>query len=214
MKSEHMALVNALIHNGEAELFRLIAAGADINAHDKAGAPFVSSAVTLTAPPEHAPDPRPWLELIGKLIDLGADPTLLDDEGMSILVGPIFSQSTEMLELLLSRGVDPNHGCSEPWETIYDLAEFDYRHDVYLWAPVELGEPERRPQEDEDAWIDRLDRNALERGLQRPNLLSLLRRYGALSRRETALKLGGDGSESILWSDGRWRIRSDTASAS
>ena len=207
MTNDFEALSNALVHRGAAEVFRLVAAGADVNARDADGQPFLSHVIFIEAPYDGEPDPAPWLDLIATLIDMGADPSLLDADGGSILIGPIFSQSEEMLELLLSRGVDPNRGCSETWETVYDLADFDYHYEVGLTCQEVPAVTMPEQANDEDGWVQQLDIQARERGLLRPALLLVLRRYGALSNREMARKLGGDGSEQIVWLDDRWQMK-------
>ena len=210
MTTDHEALIDAWINRGEAELFRLIADGADINGRDKWGETLLSKAITLAAPNLYAPDSQPWLKIITALIDLGADPTLLDDEGMSTLTSAIFEQGDEMLELLLSRGVDPNRGCGDPWETVYDMAEFDYRYEVYTIGLTGVEAPAWDAQSDEDTWLRQLDQHAEAHGLTRPTLLLLLRRYGALSGREMARKLGGAAGDPIVWRDDRWQLRDST----
>jgi ankyrin repeat protein len=190
---------------------RLVADGADINARDERGDPFLFAALFWTSPYDEvtrADGTR--YEVIASLIDLGADPRQLGEESESILTGPIFSQDAAMVELLLSRGVDPNRGCGECFETLYDLAAFDYRFEAWIQSgQTAPALPEDLGPDDEDRWIDFADQHALAKGLIRPEVLKVLRRHGALTGREMARKLGGDGSERIVWRDDRWQLDLD-----
>jgi ankyrin repeat protein len=187
---------------------RLVAEGADLNARDAYGDPYLFEATYNSRSHDGAGafDPRPYA-LVEALIELGADPRQLADDGGSILLGPMFSQDARMMELLLKNGVDPNNGCGEPWETVYSLASFDYWYEA--WAKPG-GEPGREPSDaelgDENAYLRYLDDEAIAADRPRPDILAVLRRYGALSNRDMARKLGGEGSEAIVWRDGGWHL--------
>lgn len=149
-------------------------------------------------------------DVITALIDLGADPCQLADDGASILIGPIFSQDTAMVALLLARGVDPNQGCGEPWETVYELALFDYCHEAGLVFGKQDDEPPAPDDaEGEEAYLVHLDRRAEAKGNRGPEIPRLLRRYGALSNSEMSRKLGSDRSGRIHWRNGRWHLHED-----
>lgn len=189
-----------------AELRRLVEGGTDPNARSEDGEPLLH-AVELWAPNydiEPSEDASGRHAMVRTLVELGADPTLLDAEGNSILMGPIFAQDTKMMDLLMEHGVDPNRGCGDRWETVYDLARFDYWAMTGTHWGAATGEPTEDEQADDDAFLNWLDREAVARGWSRPVCLFRLRRYGALSGREMARRLGGESSERIEWRDDRW----------
>ncbi len=122
--------MNAVAKRDLTAMRHLVAAGVDINARDRGGDPLLHSVVfeaMLRREDDQAKEGRAF---VARIIDLGADPNLLDVEGGSVLIEPIFAQDAAMLELLLTLGADPNRGCGAPWELIYDLAEFDYSYET------------------------------------------------------------------------------------
>jgi hypothetical protein len=189
-------------HDREA-LVRAISAGADPNARDAHGTPFLFEALDLCGSYESA---RQGYEMIEALLDLGADPRLLEPDGGNVLAGPIFCMRADLIELLLTRGVDPNHGCGEIHETVYDLACFDYFFEEHL-------EPEPRVLRLRDCdvaekirYLNLVDDEAVASGKRRPDYLITLRSYGALNGSEIARSLGGEPDAAILWRDGRWTL--------
>ena len=133
------------------------------------------------------------------------------NDGASILIGPIFSQDMAMVAFLLARGVEPNHGCGEPWETVYELALFDYCYEAGLVFGKQDDEPAAPDEgEGEEAYLVHLDRRAEAKGHLGPEIPRLLRRYGALSNSEMSRKLGSDRSERIRWRDGRWHLHQES----
>lgn len=66
--------------------------------------------------------------------------------------------------------------------------------------------PEGADKIDQDLLLRHLDDDAQAKGRLRPDLLFLLRKHGALANGEMARKLGGDGSERIVWCDDRWHL--------
>jgi ankyrin repeat protein len=81
--------------NDVAELERLLAAGADIDARDHRG----YSPLMLAAYAGHA-------EAFDLLLDRGADPCSADAAGNSVLMGAVFKGHRAMVERLLSAGAD------------------------------------------------------------------------------------------------------------
>lgn len=211
MADEFDPLTRAVFDFDVPALRHLVAAGADLNARDEFGEPFLFNAVFATSHYDEASkaDGRRY-DVIAALIDLGADPCQLADDGASILIGPIFSQDTAMVALLLARGVDPNHGCGEPWETVYELALFDYCYEAGLVFGIQGDEPAAPDEaEDEEAYLVHLDQRAEAKEHPGPEIPRLLRRHGALSNSEMSRKLGSDRSERILWQDGRWHLHQE-----
>lgn len=104
---------------------------------------------------------------------------------------------------MLEHGVDPNHGCAESWETICDIAIFDYEFEAWMARSLPpLIPPE--PLEDADAWLAWVDGEAERAGYLRPAVPLLLRRYGALTTDEIAVKLGCKTDQAVRWENGTW----------
>jgi ankyrin repeat protein len=211
MTDDFDPLTRAVLGQDIAEIRRLVAAGADLNAWNEFGEPFLFDALFNTSHYDEATEAdRTRYEIIALLLASGANPHELDSEGGNILIGPIFSRDAEMVELLLRSGVDPNRGCGEQGNTVYDLADFDYWVEVWCEMPnAPLQKPSANDLASEDAYVDFLDRAAQGLGGERPTILRLLRKYRALTRKEMARKLGGDGSERIKWRDGEWHLNQE-----
>lgn len=207
MDNESDKLTGAVLVFDIAAIRRLAAEGADLNARDQFGDPFLFNALFHTAPyDETAKADGARYEIIPTLLDLGADPHQLAGDGASILIGPIFSQDAKMVELLLMRGVDPNRGCCDPWDTVYEVASTDYDYEAWIKPDPAPAFPDLADTDDEDLYLRRLDEEAQARGMLRPVIPLLLRKHGALSNREMARKLGGSGSERIEWREDGWRL--------
>lgn len=206
--ADYQILWTAIANFDLSEALSLITEGADPNARDGNGELLIH-APELWAP-NHDLDPSEDVSgrhtLVRTLLDLGANPHVLDTSGQSLLLKPIMAADAAMLQLLLETGVDPNHGCCDRWQTVYDLAKFDHMA-IWGWKwGAAIGEPTEDERADDDAFLRWLDREALTAGWRRPECLFLLRRHGALSRREMARRLGGDGSEKIEWRDNHWHL--------
>jgi hypothetical protein len=190
-----------------AAITQLASLEADLNTRDRVGDPALFTAVTGAEFAQDDDDYERRLEVIRRMVDLGADLDALGPDGGSILIAPILGLRTGLVEWLLERGVDSNHGCGEPWETIYDLASFDY--DYEAWRAPSL--PALAPPGDligEDAVLTWLDQEAEARGYLQPTILLLLRRFGALTGSEMAVRLGGRSTDLIRWTDGGWILAS------
>ncbi|MDH7639487.1 ankyrin repeat domain-containing protein [Sphingomonas oryzagri] len=185
-----------------AALRRAVASGADLNACGRCGESFLGEAMARVMSGENR---ERRCEIVTALIDLGADPAALCDEGTSILIGPIFAQDADMLRLLLERGVDPNRGCGERWESVYDTADFDYWFEAWEQIPgPSLGDPTAEERADPNAYLRFLDREAVAKGRPRPVLLAILRQHGALTGAEIARRLGGSDAKPVEWCVDRW----------
>lgn len=135
-----------------------------------------------------APESTFKSEMVNLLLELGADPNWLDNDGVSALTQAMFEMDAEMTLLLLQHGADPNlpsgHGSED---TFYDWALFDYMHNAYLIPSGTLSPPEEPLEADlqsEDAWLEFLDRCAEKYGVKRPIHLRHLRAFGAKTSRE------------------------------
>lgn len=115
------------------------------------------------------------------LLDHGADLTLRDDTGCGPLFHAVFADDMEILKMVLDAGADPNPELDDP-ESLYDMAEFDYRYHLYELDLPE--EPTPADQQSEEAWLDFLDRLAVKYGHPRPEIPLLLRQRGALKSNE------------------------------
>jgi hypothetical protein len=185
---------------------QLAASGVDLNMRDEFGAPALFRVVSNAEFAENGADRDRWLEVIRKLVELGADLHALDAEGGSILIGPIFGLQTGLVEWLLKLGIDPNHGFSEPWETVYAAAIFDYHYEAFVQPSRPSLDPPDSECGNEDRFLAWVDRKAQERGYLRPEIPLLLRRFGALTGDEMAAKLGGVPGQRVRWIDGGWKL--------
>ena len=185
---------------------RLAASGADLNIRDSLGEPALFTAVARAEFSEDGEDRERRLEVIRKLVSLGADLNALDDEGGSILIRPIFGLNTGLVEWLLRLGVDPNHGCLEPMETVFDAAILDYDFEAWIVPGLPPLNPPNGPLGDADSYLAWLDQEAGKRGYLRPAIPLLLRRFGALACEEIAAKLGGTSGQGIKWTKGGWTL--------
>ena len=151
---------------------KMLTEGANINAQDEYSDSVLKKVVFILQEDAERHD------VIKFLLDKGADPNLLDDEGGSPMYQPMFNMDTEMLELLLDYGADPNAAAGlAKSETFYDSAEFDYRYNVYdLYMPED---PTDFDKLNEDNWLNFLQRLAEKYNVRQPDHLYLLRRRGA-----------------------------------
>jgi hypothetical protein len=137
-------------------------------------------------------DEKPFRYAVARaLLELGADPNLLDNEGSSPLEIPMLRMDTEMLRILLEAGADPNK--TEGFdgdELLYDWAVRDYCLEA-LPNPLPE-EPTEDDKKDEDSWLAFFDRIAAKYNYRRPDHLFLLRQYGAKSITEMKDAAEGD----------------------
>lgn len=168
---------------GDFEWVRQLAqAGADLNALDD-GETLLDRAVSALTLPD--PVPAFAADMLRLLLQLGADPNRPGDEGMTALHTAMLARNVELMRILLEGGAEPNSmPGSSPGETLYDWAEFDYRHSTWdepfglqgsLMPP---DAPTTADKASEDAWLLYLDRCAAKHGARRPDYLFLLREFG------------------------------------
>lgn len=168
-------LQQALIQLDFARATELLRAGADINARNQYGESLLR---VVMSPICDATERR---ALVTFMLQHGADPRLVSPDGSGPLFCAVLGQDTAVLRLLLDHGANPNREPADG-ETLYEYAEFDYRHETYdLKLPEEPTEADRAT---ENAWLQFLDRLALKHGRRRPDHLILLRERGALTTDE------------------------------
>ncbi|MCC6920633.1 MAG: hypothetical protein IT548_15655 [Alphaproteobacteria bacterium] len=213
-----------------AAIRRLAANGASINRQSD-GTPLLDRVLWWMSDDELGSFVPNRYEVVSTLLDLGANPHLLNPEGQGILGGPAFQYDFQMLKMLLERGVDPNRGHGDGEDSVYDEAEFDFRFALTEYdtsGPSErdgismpseaekafvrqldrcmgvasLGLP-YEVREHEDNWLRSLDQKARDQGRSRPDHLFLLRKFGALTSREIAHALG-DETRFVRWIDDHW----------
>ena len=127
------------------------------------------------------------LSMVVCLLEAGADPNYQGVEGCGVLFEAVLSKDAAVMEALLRAGGNPNYQV-EPSISLYDWAEFDYRHDTFdLALPIDPTDEERC---DQSRWLAYLERCADMVGVERPDYLRVMRRYGAKGFREIA-KRGG-----------------------
>ena len=175
------SIENAVAAGDVQRIARLLAEGVDPNTLTAFGDCLLSLAAS-----SHLTNPHPGLT-VRLLLERGADPNGRGE--LAPLVTAIFNTRPEIVQLLLKHGANPNTVVGGV-ETIYDLAEFDYRFEQYdLHLPEE---PTEADDADEDSWLAMLDRFALKYRKRMPIELHILRSHGALTmtelraRKETA----------------------------
>lgn len=171
--------VSDAAYAGDLQLLREYAVqGADLN-EIKSGDALLEDVVSALCNDDKAYR----YEVVKLLMSLGADPNVLGEDRSGPLVPAMLGMDTDMIRILLEAGADPNKvaGFTED-ETLYDWAEFDYRYEVY-----DLCEPEQPSAEDrqnENTWLQYLDRMAVNHDKRRPDHLFLLRQSGARTAEE------------------------------
>ncbi|MGS0941475.1 ankyrin repeat domain-containing protein [Pseudomonas luteola] len=186
--SKRDALYQAAIKQDFERLKSLAAAYPEaLNALDSFGEPLLES---VTASLSEETELKHRGRVVEFLIAAGADPNQLGDEGTSALTAAILAMDSELLEVLLNAGADPNlpSGFFNR-QTLYDWAVMDYMHETWTLPRLISTEssskniflPNTHDSNDENMWLLELDRCAIEAGLRRPDYLFILRRYGALS---------------------------------
>ena len=182
MQTTTMALLDAAAAGNFERVRQLVQAGADLNALDD-GEPLLDRVVSAFILPDSVPAFA--ADMLRLILQLGADPNRPGDEGMTALHTAMLARNVELMRILLESGAEPNgmpgssHG-----ETLYDWAEFDYRHSTWdepfglqgsLMPP---DAPTTADKASEDARLLYLDRCAVKHGARRPDYLFLLREFG------------------------------------
>ncbi|WPN49162.1 hypothetical protein [Pseudomonas sp. P8_241] len=181
------AVYEAAIRGDFHQVNASVAAGANLNALNSNGDTLLQDMVFWLAEDQS----QLCGEMLRLLLQLGANPNILGDEGSSALTAAMLCMNSELLGILLSAGADPNQprGLCES-DSFYDWAEFDYSYNVWMRDNVEFElisppeEPTDADQVSEESYLDYLDRMAVKYGVRRPDHLLLLRRFGAKSAHE------------------------------
>lgn len=195
----------AAIRNADCDAIeRLAEEGADLNERDAEGEPALFVAIGAVTMSDGETERERRFKVVRKLVDLGADRHALGLDGYSILIDPVLSLQPDLLAYLLSLKIDPNRGCGEPWETVYDAACLDYEYEAWLAPSLPPVCPDEPYQGSEDEYLVWLDREASARGYIRPEMLLMLRRFGAKSGSELAVQLGGSTRQAIRWTNAGW----------
>ncbi len=186
-------LVNAALH-GDLETIRtMVAEGFDLSTTNESGESLLTEVITNIANVyDDTPQKNNYDELSPKrceivklLLDLGADPNQLDEDGYGVLTHPALTMDTKLIKVLLEAGAKPNiftaYGENQ---SLYDWAEMDYA--LHIWDINEF--PEEPSTEliadTEDDWLLWLDKMAIKYNKRRPDHLFLLREYGARTSSE------------------------------
>ncbi len=150
----------------------LLEQGADPNAREGA-----DGGTALQAAIEGCRSPDQRHELVSLLLAHGADPAQRDANGTGPLFVALLHQDTNVLELLLRRGADPNAEVGFADKGLLWWARSDYLYETYgRELPQDL---DPATWNDIDALIHYLDALANRHGRARPEALRLLRLYGA-----------------------------------
>lgn len=205
LAEEPMTPLFAAIRNADCDAIeRLAEEGADLNERDAEGEPALFVAIGAVTMSDGETERERRFKVVRKLVDLGADRHALGLDGYNILIDPVLGLQPGLLADLLSLAIDPNRGCGEPWETVYDAACFDYEYEAWLAPSLPSLCPGEEFRGNEDEYLGWLDREASARGYIRPEMLLMLRRFGAKSGSELAEQLGGSAKQGIRWSDAGW----------
>ncbi|QPJ64815.1 MAG: ankyrin repeat domain-containing protein [Candidatus Nitrohelix vancouverensis] len=174
--------------------------GVDINETSKYGESILSAVCSNIY--NYDKDGKRY-EVVKFLLDNGADPNILEEDGIEKL-GPLdsamWAMDAEMIELLCSYGADPNAvwGLSEQ-ESFYDFAVSEYYHEYAnynfpdnptyedgktLYPMAFPEEPTAEDEKDEDSRLNFMQRMAEKYSFKEPTHLFVLRKYGAKGWRE------------------------------
>jgi len=187
---------DAAIHGDFVRVELLAISSVELNILGRHGESLLESVTSYFAENPALKFRVPMLKL---LIERGANPNLLGEDGSSPLTAAMLGRDTELFRTLLAAGADPNlpDGFTGK-QSFYDWAVFDYIHEVWNVPPLLAQNPSPEaltpPLQDEGAseefWLQQLDNQAIQGGLQRPSHLILLRQYGALTAHERSGKTG------------------------
>lgn len=170
-------LVDAAYENDLSTIREIVATGFDLSTPSKYGESVLSEVISQLS---ITGEMQPYrYDVIKLLLELGANPNQLDNEGMGSLTDAMLVMDTEMLRMLLDAGARPNDFAGFGGdETFYDYAEFDYRFRIWE-INVFPEQPSKETLNDEDKWLNWMDGIAVKYQRRRPDHLFLLRQYGA-----------------------------------
>ncbi|MCB1614394.1 MAG: ankyrin repeat domain-containing protein [Pseudomonadales bacterium] len=148
-------------------LKKLLASGVNPNAIND----FGDTALCEACDSWHTPENR--FRMVEALLDAGADPKIIDEEGGGPLFACVIAKDARLIDYLVSRGADPNLE-HDMGTSIYAWADFDYMYDEYGLVLPE--EPTEEDKVNEDAWLAFLSRLAEVYEKQPPDYLIALRK--------------------------------------
>lgn len=189
------ALYDAAISGDFAQVEALAASSDVLNVINGRGESLLESVTSYLA---ENPELEFRTSMLRLLIERGANPNLLGEEGSSPLTAAMLGRDSELLEILLEAGANPNlpEGFTST-QSFYDWAVFDYIYEIWevpfhfsqAPRPEAPNPPSPEDKVSEESWLQYLDRCAIKDGLERPNHLILLRKYGAMTARELSAKV-------------------------
>lgn len=152
-------LWKAIIAADLAAIRRLAANGANINRQSD-GMTLLDAVLWWTFDDGHFSPVPDRYEVVSTLLDLGANPHLLNPEGQNVLSGPAFRCDFRMLKMLLERGVDPNRGHGGAHQSVYDDAAFDFSFDLteYDTSSPMQSDDTSMPTEEERVFVRQMGR--------------------------------------------------------
>lgn len=187
-----LAFVASARAGDTAAMRALVAGGFDINGYDRQGDTILQHVIAAL---EFCPALR-RCQVVSEMLRLGADPGAVGRDGASPLFQASMNMDSALLRILLDAGADPNAmlrilagaGSGSPAagadrrceQSLYDWARFAYCYEVWRGRLPAEARPADGRGEDEEAWLDRVDRLAVSHGRRRPDHLRLLRERGAL----------------------------------
>lgn len=160
-------LYKAALYGDLEKVKACLSKGADINAESNGQTPLM---LVISSD-----DPAQRAALVKFFLDKGADPNFMGDDNCGVVFQAVLSMDAEVMELLLAADADPNFFID--CQSLYDCADMDYQYSMFEFSlPLE---PTSKDQKTEEAWLDYLDRCAEMNKVEKPEILRVLRRYGA-----------------------------------
>ncbi|MDR5813079.1 hypothetical protein QCE62_05675 [Caballeronia sp. LZ033] len=190
------AFLKCALEGDEGGMAMLVAQGVDLKKPDRFGdSPLTQLIEHLQySPEEHV------LRMVKLAVRLGADPRQTDVDRHDVfgpLVGAMLGMRTEVLRFLLESGADPNALIDEGKPiSLYGWAWSDYQLEVWMGNPLPE-QPSEIDKVSEESWIAFFDRLAVKYGRRRPDYLTVLREFGALTDAEMAQRRTGSGNSSV-----------------
>lgn len=181
-----------------------VSSGFDIHGRDEIGDTVLQHVIGAL---ESCPSLRRY-QAVRAILRLGADPGSVGRDGSSPLFQACVNMDCGLLRILLDAGADPNvtlrilaGGESDTpaaevdgtcQQSLYDWARFAYCYEVWFGRLPAEADLRDCTGDDEDAWLDQVDRLAVRHDRRRPDHLRLLRQRGALRLAELRPPSGND----------------------
>lgn len=176
MRQVDEELYNAALYGDLEKVKTCLSRGAEINAVYDDESPLMAAIFS--------DDETSRAALVQYLLENGADPNFMGIDNCGVVFEAVLIMDARVMEMLLIAGANPNFMMDAG--SLYDCAELDYRYEIFEFSlPIE---PTEKDQENEEAWLDYLDRCAEQRQVEKPDFLRLLRKYGAKTAYELELE--------------------------